>query len=394
VKRRGNPVELVETSNPRDCHVVPMRIGTPRNDNIMPHHAALAHFPKITYQRYKKLLAFFHDLKNLWRAEIGEIVKARIEEEIAREFIVWREQNPIEKIMENLDRLNIKVVSVNEEYYPKLLAEITDPPHTLFYRGDLSIKNQPTLAVVGSRRYTDYGKRACEQIIGPLAQQGMIIVSGLALGIDGISHQCTLNNQGKTIAVLGSGIDAYTIYPASHKQLAEKIITAGGAVISEYPPGFKPTKYTFPARNRIIAGLSLGTLVVEAAQISGTLITAQCALDYNREVFAVPHAITSITGVGTNNLIKMGAKLVNSAEDITDALNLVNLKQITANRKILPSSPTEEKILSTLSKEPTHVDLIIKQTKLDSPKINGTLTLMEMKGMVKNVGGMMYILSN
>ena len=358
----------------------------------MHYSAYLAYFPKITYQRHKRLLSYFLNKKNIADAELDEFTKAGWETSIAAEFISWREQNPIEKYDEELTKQNIKTVSLGETNYPSLLAEINDPPQTLFYRGTLDAESAPALAVVGTRRYTVYGKHVCEKIVGPLAQQGMLIVSGLALGIDGIAHQTTLNNHGKTIAVLGSGIDPTHVYPATHRQLAEKIISSGGAIISEYPPNFAPTQYSFPARNRIIAGLSLGTLVVEAAEASGALITAKCALDYNREVFGIPHAITSTTGAGVNNLIKLGAKVVTTSADITEALNLKNLKDIVSNRQILPSSPAESSILAILSREPKHIDFIIKETGLDSPTINGTLTLMEMKGMIKNVGNMTYVM--
>jgi DNA processing protein len=360
----------------------------------MNYSAYLAYFPKITYQRHKRLLSFFSNKKNIAEAELDEFTKAGWEASIAVEFISWREQNPMEKYDEELTKQNIKTVSLGETNYPSLLAEINDPPQTIFYRGTLNTESRPALAVVGTRRYTTYGKHVCEKIVGPLAQQGMLIISGLALGIDGIAHQTALNNHGKTIAVLGSGIDPAHIYPATHRQLAEKIISSGGAIISEYPPNFEPTQYSFPARNRIIAGLSLGTLVVEAAEVSGALITAKCALDYNREVFGIPHAITSNTGAGVNNLIKLGAKVVTTSADITEALNLKNLKEIVSNRQILPSSPTESSILAVLSREPKHIDFIIKETGLDSQTINGTLTLMEMKGMVKNIGNMTYIIVN
>ena len=364
----------------------------------MKYHAALAHFPKITYHRYQKLAAYFSDLKNLWDVEINELAAAGLEENIAHEFLSWRETNPIEKIMEGLYKENINTISISEPGYPELLKEINDPPHTLFIRGKLpnnertpAGRQAPALGVVGTRKFTAYGKLACEEIVTPLVSNGVVIVSGLALGIDGIAHQTTLDNNGITIAVLGSGIDKRHIYPAAHQQLAEQIIASGGAVLSEYPPGFEPTQYSFPARNRIIAGLSLGTLVVEAPETSGALITARCALDYNREVFAIPHPLNSPTGIGPNNLIKMGAKLVTQAADIIEALSLKGLGEIINNRQILPSTPTEAKILSFLSKEPQHIDLIIKTTGLDSPTINSALVLMEMKGKVRNLGGMNYI---
>lgn len=358
----------------------------------MRYHTALAHFPKISYTRYKKLASHFSDLKNLWQAEIDDLIQAGLETAIAQEFLTWREQNPIEKILENLERENIFTVSINEPEYPELLKEINDPPHTLFIRGTLPNPQQPTLAVVGTRKYTAYGKLACEDMVGPLAGRGIIIVSGLAYGIDGIAHQITLANKGTTLAVLGGGVDKKTVAPSAHRELAEQIVANGGAIISEYPPGFLPTAYSFPARNRIIAGLSLGTLIIEAPETSGALITTQCALDYNREVFAIPHNLTSPTGIGPNNLIKTGAKLVSKPDDILEALSIQGLGQIINNRQTLPATPVEAKILACLSKEPIHIDGIIKTTSLDSPTVNSTLVLMEMKGRVRNMGGMNYVI--
>lgn len=357
----------------------------------MNYHAALAHFPKITYSRYKNLLGYFFNLERLWNAEIDDLIKAGLGEQIAHEFILWREENSVEKIEEKLEQKNIHTVSLGETEYPKLLAEIADPPHTLFVRGRLPTNNIPAVAIVGTRRHTTYAKQITSEIVRPLASQGIVIVSGLALGIDGIAHSETLSVGGTTIAVLGSGIDKQYIYPSSHRYLAEKIIDSGGAIISEYPPDFSPTKYSFPARNRIIAGLALGTVVIEAPTGSGSLITARCALDYNREVFAIPHPITSLLGAGNNNLLKMGAHLVTEATDITDTLNLLNLKQTTLDKDPILTSNTETIIWPILSREPKHINNIIKESGLDSSAVNSTLILMEMKGMVKNLGGMNYI---
>ncbi len=358
----------------------------------MNHLAALAHFPKLTYNRYQKLAAYFSDFKDVWDAEISDLVPAGLEENIAHEFLTWREKNPLEKIFTTLEKEQIETVSIHEANYPTLLKEIADPPHTLFIRGKLPPTASPTLAVVGTRKFTAYGKLACEDIVGPLASQGFTIISGLALGIDGIAHHITLANNGTTVAVLGTGINKRNVYPAFHQPLSEKIIANGGAIVSEYPPGFAPTKYSFPARNRIIAGMSMGTLVIEAAETSGALITARCALDYNREVFAVPHPIHSVTGAGPNNLIKMGAKIITSHIDITEAFNIEGLINTVQNKVMLPSSPTEAKIIAALSKEPQHIDIIIKTTDLDSPTVNSCLILMEMKGMIRNLGGMNYVL--
>jgi len=357
----------------------------------MHYHAWLAHFPKITYKRYSALKTHFLDFKNLYEAELDEIIKAGLEENIASEFLQWRDKNPIEKILENLNKENIQTASLGEKNYPILLSEITDPPHTIFYRGTLPPIEMPPLAVVGTRRMTSYGKMICEDLVFPLAKQGVVIVSGLALGIDGVAHTTTIKANGITLAVLGSGIDRLCVYPSAHKQLSEKIIYTGGAIISEYPPGFLPTQYSFPARNRIIAGLCLGTLVIEAPIKSGALITTRCALDYNREVLAIPHAITSPTGAGPNNLIKFGAKLVTEPNDVLEALNLQTIKQTTSNNQSIDVNETENKIFNCLSKESKDINQIILESKLNSSTTSSTLILMEIKGLIKNLGGMNYI---
>ncbi|MEK7680526.1 MAG: DNA-processing protein DprA [Patescibacteria group bacterium] len=357
----------------------------------MKYHAALAHFPKITYARYRKLAAYFSDLKNLWDAEFTELVQTGLEEEIAHEFLSWREHNPVEQLLERLELARVKTVSLDEPEYPALLKEINDPPHTLFIRGNFSNDAKPALGVVGTRKMSNYGKLACQEIVAPLARQRIKIISGLALGIDGVAHQTALENDGVTIAVLGGGVDKTTVHPTSHQFLAEKIIEKGGAVISEYPPGFQPMPYTFPARNRIIAGLSLGTLVVEAPEQSGALITAKFALDYNREIFAIPHPINTANGVGCNNLLKLGARLVSSATDIFETLSLGGFDQLAINIGPKPASSTEAVILSLVSKEPKHIDSIIKESGLESPTVNSAITMMEIKGMIRNLGGMNYI---
>lgn len=357
----------------------------------MNYHAALAHFPKITYARYKKLAAYFSDLKQLWDAEIHELIPAGLEESIAHEFIIWREQNPVERINERLAQENIQTISLNNPDYPQLLKEINDPPHTLFIRGTLPPIKQPAIGVVGTRKMTTYGKQTCQELVSEMVRHNISIVSGLALGIDGIAHQTAIDSKGITIAVLGSGVNKNNIYPSAHRRLADDIIRSGGAVISEYPPGFSPTQYSFPARNRIIAGLSAGTLVIEAPETSGALITARCALDYNREVFCVPHTIYSATGAGPNNLIKQGAHLVQTCQDILDTLQIKTVSATAPAKPVFTPNQAENLIVQCLSKEPTHIDAIIKATGLSSATINSTLLLLEMHGHIRNLGGMNFI---
>jgi len=214
-----------------------------------------------------------------------------------------------------------KKITINDKNYPQLLKEIFDPPKEIYVWGNLDPKEKYPLAVVGTRQCSDYGKIVCSSLVKELAQKGITIISGLALGIDGLAHQATLEVKGKTIAVLGSGLDI--IYPYQHKKLASQIIKQGGALVSEYPLGTRPSKRQFPARNRIIAGLTQACLVIEAPEKSGALITACYSIDNGREVLSVPGEIYKKNSIGVNNLIKMGAKPVTEANDILEIFGLV-----------------------------------------------------------------------
>ena len=358
----------------------------------MYHRAALAHFPQITYVRYRQLREHFLDLEKLWEAELEDLVKAGLEVEIADEFLNWRDANPAEKFAEILEREKIQTVALGDLDYPPLLAQIIDPPFVIFFRGQLPLPPQPALAIVGTRRCSVYGKRVTADFSSGLARQGINIVSGLALGIDGAAHEACLAGGGKTIAVLGSGVDRDHVFPTAHRGLADKIVAGGGAVISEYPPGFKPTSYSFPARNRIIAGLSLGVLVTEAPLGSGALITARASLDYNREVFVIPHSLYSPSGEGNNDLLKSGACLVTKVDDILNELNLQNLRSIVGEKPAVSGlGPVDSRILSALSSESQSVDSVIRATGLDSATVGARLLFLEMKGLVKNLGGMMFV---
>ena len=217
--------------------------------------------------------------------------------------------------------MDIKSISFEDKNYTKLLKEIKNPPEVLYYKGEFAT-NENYFAIVGTRRCSTYGKEIALEIAGQLSEAGLTIVSGLAPGIDTFCHQAVVERKGKTIAVLGTGIDDQSIYPKSNIKLAKKILETGGCLISEYPPGTPGTQFTFPQRNRIISGLSLGVLVVEAKEKSGALITAQWAKKQGRKIFAVPGPIHSLNSKGCHYLIKQGAKLVENANDILRELNL------------------------------------------------------------------------
>ena len=296
----------------------------------------------------------------------------------------------------------IKTISIQDENYPKLLKEIKEAPEILYYRGDISctfsgkvqdIEN--CFAVVGTRRCSDYGKQVALEIAGDLAEAGLIIVSGLAPGIDTTSHWATVERGKKTIAVLGTGLDEKSIYPQSNLKLAEEILEKGGCLISEYPPGTPGSKITFPQRNRIISGLSLGVLVVEAKQKSGALITAEWARKQGRKIFAVPGPIHSLNSKGPNYLIKRGAKLVESANDILKELNIGLLKSnFNKPGSLFDKVENEEEnlILKTLAEESLYIDKIIEKTKLPAAKVASTLAILEIKSKIRNLGGNTFVL--
>ncbi|OGI25673.1 MAG: DNA protecting protein DprA, partial [Candidatus Moranbacteria bacterium RBG_13_45_13] len=238
---------------------------------------------------------------------------------------------------------------------------------------------------------TEYGRRVTENLTRDLVRAGLTIVSGLALGIDGIAHNATLDAEGSTIAVLGTGIDDTTIYPREHFNLAKRILADGGALITEQPPKTPSLKQNFPARNRIMAGLTLGTLVVEAAADSGSLITAQFALEQNREVFAVPGDIFSPQSTGANSLIKRGAKLTNSAADILDEFNVSRTQPALALKIFKPRTEEEKTIWKILSNEPLHIDKISKMARLETAAVASVLGIMEIEDAVRDVGGKNYI---
>lgn len=360
--------------------------------NDLKYWVSFSRHPKIGAIRLVKLFNFFHSMEEAWRASFSDLLRAGLDENIIHDFLAQKMAVNPDAEWERLIKENISVLTINDSQYPKLLKEIWNPPAILYMKGVLPPDDEFNLAVVGTRKISTYGRQITSMLTSELVQNGFNIISGLALGVDALAHQTTVGLGGKTVAVLGSGIDDESIYPTGNRFLASEIIKTGGAVISEYPTGTIAMPGNFPLRNRIVSGLSLGTLVIEAAEESGALITAHCALEQNREVFAVPGSIFNPTSAGPNKLIKIGAKAVTSVHDILETLNLVQAANFTQNKKILPSSPEEEKILINLSAEPTHVDKIIAASGLDTAKVGAILTLMEMKGMVKNLGGMNYVI--
>ena len=328
--------------------------------------------------------AFNNDFPKYWHAS-QERLKGILTKEILDKFIEARSEYSPEKELEKLKYLRADYLTIYDSDYPQLLKEIHDPPFVLYYRGNPKIFNSSAIAIVGSRKFTAYGRHIGYKLAHDLAGSGLTIVSGLALGLDAIVQQAALDASGLTIGVLACGIDK--IYPASNHELARNIIRKEGLIISEQPPGTPPMKQNFPFRNRIISGLSAGTLVVEAAESSGSLITAAASLEQNREVFAVPGNADSPTSAGTNNLIKMGARPVTCADDI---LRVFNMEKIEPQRKALRLNENETNLLEYLKTGPLHIDKIAEVSKLDIVVVSQSMTLLELKGAVRHLGGGVY----
>ena len=350
----------------------------------------LAHFPKLTRTRFNQIKSGFLNMADWQKWEFTDLKRVGWDDQIISEYLTWREQNSIEKITMALEKANLQTLAITDPNYPPLLAQIPDAPIALFYRGTIPSPEKPTVAVVGTRRCTSYGEQATHNLTKSLAEHGLVIVSGLAFGIDGVAHKATLEAKGITVAVLGTCVIKEKISPASHQYLAEKIIAEGGAVLSEYTPDAFISKANFPMRNRIIAGLSLGTLVTEAPVQSGALITARLALDYNREIFAVPQPLNSERGAGCNELIKLGARLTTTSEDILDTLNIRREESALTQNTLPLLSEKENKIYTTLKLEAKTADAIIRDTQLPSSEINGILTILEIKGLIKKMDGAAY----
>ncbi len=353
---------------------------------------ALNHFPKFGQNRLKKIKRFFPTWKDAFQASFRDLQKAGLPETIVKEFIAVRPSIIPEQLAEKMYKEKIGIIELADNDYSRLLSEIYDPPALLFYKGNIKLLNTTSLAIVGSRKNTSYGEQVCQQICPDLVLNNFSIVSGLALGIDSLAHNITLENHGNTIAVLGSGLDKNSIYPSANRYLANKIIEQNGLVISEFTLGTSPLRYNFPMRNRIISGLSLGVVVIESAIKSGALITAQTALEQNREIFSVPGNIFQPLSIGPNSLIKQGAISIASAKDIMDSLDLKRLNSYIKNKKIKTNSLDEKKIVSLLSHEPIHIDELARLSKINTAVLSSTLTLLELRGIIKNFNGAKYAL--
>jgi DNA processing protein len=338
--------------------------------------------------RMQGLVAYFGELESAWRADPAGLAEAGLGPKVIERVIQAREKVNLDQLWEKIESQGIKILTWQDEAYPTRLKEIDQPPPVLYIRGDYLPDDLFAVAIVGTRRVTPYGRQITEEIAAFLAGNGMTVISGLARGVDAIAHQTALRAGGRTIAILGSGVDK--IYPPEHLKLAEQMMERG-AVISDYAPGTPPDASNFPPRNRIISGLSLAVVVVEAGETSGALITAEFAAEQGREVFAVPGSILAPQSKGTNKLIQNGALSLLNVKDLMQALDITRVGEQKTARKILPADETEARLLNILGSEPLHVDEIRNQTELPIEKVSAALVLMELKGMVRQVGGMNYV---
>ncbi len=341
---------------------------------------AFSSFPGVGPVKFQKLLKEFKAAKKAWNSNRIEKV---LGPKLAGKLTEFKKNYSVELYAKELQKRKVQFLTLNDKNYPKLLAQIPNPPFVLYIVGKVDF-DLPSIGIVGTRKITNYGREVTELFTSELSMAGFTIVSGLALGVDAQAHRSAIESKGKTIAVLGCGVDCVT--PLENETLYNSIVKGYGAVVSEYPLGHPPTMGSFLSRDRIIAGLSQGILVTEGAEDSGALITADYAFKFKRPVFAVPGPITSTLSKGPFKLISKGAKLVTSSQDILEELKIKSPK-LKVQNKINKGTKEELIILSLLENESLHFDEIVRQSKINSSKLGSILSLMEVKGLVKSLDG-------
>lgn len=345
------------------------------------------HAPYIGPARIRKLRDAFGTLRAAWHAPAGQL-RAVLDERSIESLVRTRQTLSLDKELQRLDQLGVRVVTLADPDYPHLLAQISSPPPVLYVRGSLQPDDATAVAIVGTRRATAAGREVAARLARGLAEAGVTVVSGLARGIDGVAHQAALDAGGRTLAVLGSGVNV--IYPPEHRHLATRISDAG-ALISDYPPDTKPDAVNFPPRNRIISGLSLGVVIVEAPAKSGALITCDFAADQGRDVFVVPGSVLSHATSGSNRLLRDGARAVTCVEDVLDDLQLFKRREQTAVQQALPMTDGERRLLALVTSEPQHIDDLAAAANVEIAEASALLTMMELKGIVRNAGAQHYV---
>ena len=340
--------------------------------------------------RFSSLETHFGSLREAWNGSRTDLKEAGLDQRSIDNIVANRPHIDPDDEMEKLAENNIRALTWHDPEYPPRLKEVHDLPPVLYIRGSLESQDEWSIAVVGTRHATAYGREMAEVLAEDLGSNRITVISGLARGIDSLAHKAALKAGGRTIAVQACGLDI--VYPAEHLNLAREIIESG-ALVSDYPPGTRPKSDHFPRRNRIMSGMALGTLVIEAGESSGALITADLALEQNREVFAIPGSVLSAKSRGTNRLISEGAKLVSRVEDILEELNLTMVPQQMEMKELIPVTDMETSIIKHLSREPLHIDEVRRRAHLPIATISSALAMMELKGMVKQVGAMNYVLT-
>jgi len=355
----------------------------------------LSSIPGVGAVKSKKLIEYFIEPYNIFTAKEIDLASLSFLSRTDIANILNEEYRVnIDRHIENIIANDIKIITMDDENYPEYLKDIYDPPLILYMKGNLQRKDK-YLAVVGSRRATSYGLNMAEVVSRELSKCGITVVSGMARGIDTYAHRGVLGAKGRTVAVLGCGLDI--VYPYENKKLMEEIIE-NGACISEYLPGTQPLSGNFPARNRIISGMSMGVIVIEAGEKSGSLITANFALEQGREVFALPGNVNSLNSTGTNRLIKEGAKMVTSIDDILEEIgaffsesNRDSFTKKLKDDKLLEGLDDDEvKIVECLKLEPAHIDNIAIKTGLNIKTVNSVIVMLELKGIVEQTPGKIY----
>lgn len=358
--------------------------------NESEYYLAFSNAPGVGPIKFEKLRKVFGSAEKAWNASKSDL-EAILKVNLTSKFLEFRENFDAEEYLAKLKKQKISFVSLIDDSYPELLKQIPNPPIVLFVKGNRDLLKTSSISIVGTRKITVYGATITKMFAADLASAGLTIVSGMAIGVDGIAHLAALEVGGSTIAVLGNGVDLP--YPRENEHIYGKIVDNGGAVISEFAPGETPSVGSFPARNRIIAGISLGVLVTEGASDSGSLITANFGLEFDRKVFAVPGPITSQLSAAPLKLIEKGARLVVTPEDIMRELKVQSSKLKVNKQKFDGLSKDELKVVQILENESLQFDEIVRKLKIDSAKLGTILSFMEVKGLLKNSGSS-YSLSN
>ncbi len=349
----------------------------------LPYWVALSRCLRLGPARFA-LLRKFPSMAEAWAASQSGLEATGLEPSVAAALLEHRAATDVDKSWQEIATLGLTVLTIADPRYPRPLAETADPPPLLYVRGDADLLSAPSVAVVGTRRATSYGLRAAHEVTSALVRAGLVVVSGLAYGIDACAHRACLEAGGKTVAVMAAGLDE--VYPTANRSLAERIVAGGGAWVSEFPPKVPPLKQHFPFRNRIIAGLTQGTVVIEAAPESGALLTAKLALEANREVFAVPGSIYAPESRGTNELIAAGAHAVLEAADVLKEFGLE--ERSAAPRE--PLTEPEAALFSLIPEAGVTADELVRQTGQGVGTVVALLTVLELKGYVRNQGGQGY----